>query len=205
MQEMSDKTESTPESIGAFEAQGTSTFQGVASFPWHHRLLRLAWHITWAALAAWTPPPLHRWRIFLVNLFGGKVDRTCFVYGSARIWYPPHLTMRAAATLGPAVECYSMGPIFIDRYAVISQRAFLCTGTHDINHENFQIGARAIHIGANAWIAAEAFVGPGVTVGEGAVLSARGAAFRHLQPWTVYQGNPATPIRTRTKFARSEE
>ncbi|MGH6957429.1 MAG: hypothetical protein ACREEW_12265, partial [Caulobacteraceae bacterium] len=60
-----------------------------------------------------------------------------------------------------------------------------------------QLVARPIEIGPRAWIAAEAFVGPGVTVGEGAVLGARGVAMRDLEPWTIYAGNPATPLRRR--------
>lgn len=183
-------------------ATGTETFEGAASFPLRHRLLRVVWKIVWALFAAWTPPPLHRWRIFLVNLFGGHVDASCSIYGSVQIWYPPNLTMARSAALGPGVECYSMGPIEIGPYAVVSQRAFLCTGTHDIHNQNFQIGARPIRIEADAWIAAEAFVGPGVTIGDGAVLSARGAAFRDLKPWTVYQGNPAIATKLRKKFIR---
>lgn len=183
-------------------ARDAATFEGAASFPLRHRLLRLAWNVAWKLLASWTPAPLHRWRIFLVNLFGGHLDPHCFLYGSVRIWYPPYLTMARAATLGPGVECYTMGPIEIGAYAVVSQRAFLCTGTHNIHNANFQIGARPIRIGADAWIAAEAFVGPGVTVGEGAVLAARGVAFRDLAPWTVYQGNPATAKSARTRFTR---
>lgn len=184
-------------------ATGTETFKGAASFPLRHRLLRLTWNITWAVLASWTPPPLHRWRVFLVNIFGGNVHSSCSIYSSVRIWYPPNLTMERFAALGPGVECYSMGAIELKAFAIVSQRAFLCTGTHNIQESNFQIGARPIHIGANAWIAAESFIGPGVTVGEGAVLSARGAAFRNLEPWTVYQGNPAVAIKSRNSFERS--
>ena len=184
-------------------AAGTETFKGAASFPLRHRLLRLTWSITWTLLASWTPPPLHRWRVFLINIFGGNVHPSCSIYSDVRIWYPPNLTMDRFAALGPGVECYSMGRIEIKAFAIVSQRAFLCTGTHDIRKSNFQIGARPIYIGANAWIAAESFVGPGVTIGEGAVLSARGAAFRNLAPWTVYQGNPAVAIKSRSPFERS--
>lgn len=183
-------------------AEGTATFEGAASFPLRHRLLRLLWNITWAMLASWTPPPLHRWRVLLVNIFGGHVDPSCSIYGSVRIWYPPNLKMARCSTLGPGVQCYSMGPIEIDSYAVVSQRVFLCTGTHDINSKHFQIGSKPIYIGPNAWIAAEAFIGPGVQVSEGAVLSARGAAFRNLAAWTVYQGNPASVLKERKKFIR---
>lgn len=153
-------------------------------------------------MGAWTPPPLHRWRIALINLFGGDVASTCSVYGSVRIWYPANLTMKHAATLAPGVDCYSMAKIEIGAFSVVSQRAFLCTGTHSIQTPEFQIAARPIHIGDHAWIAAEAFVGPGVEVGEGAVLAARGVAFKNLQPWTVYLGNPAVPVKTRAHFQR---
>ena len=110
--------------------------------------------------------------------------------------------MEHAATLGPGVDCYTMGSIELGAYAIVSQRAFLCTGTHNINDADFQIRSRPIKIEANAWVAAEAFVGPGVTVGEGAVLAARGVAFEDLEPWTVYLGNPAVAQKMRKRFVR---
>lgn len=180
------------------------TFKGAPSFSLSHRLHRLVWNVVWTVLASWTPAPLHRWRILLVNAFGGHVDSSCFLYGSVRIWYPPNLTMAHASTLGPHVNCYTMGPVLIGAHAVISQGAFLCTGTHDIQQASFQIYARPISIGANAWVAAEAFVGPGVTVGEGAVLGARAVALKSLDPWTVYTGNPAAAIKRRNAFFRSQ-
>src|SRR3982750_212037 len=90
-----------------------------------------------------------------------------------------------------------MAPISLGRAALVSQGAHLCAGTHDISSATFQLTARPIVIGAQAWIAAEAFVGPGVEVGEGAVLGARGVAFRSLDPWMVYGGNPAKAIKRR--------
>nr|WP_281414114.1 hypothetical protein [Rhodoblastus sphagnicola] len=87
-----------------------------------------------------------------------------------------------------------MAPITIGARAIISQCAFLCAGTHDIRDPSFPLIARPITIGDDVWIAAEAFVGPGVAVGCGCVLSARACAFSDTQSWTVYRGNPATPI-----------
>jgi putative colanic acid biosynthesis acetyltransferase WcaF len=90
-----------------------------------------------------------------------------------------------------------MATISIGAYAIISQGAHLCSGTHDIEDSHFQLYARPIVIGERAWIAAEAFVGPGVSVGQGAVLGARGCAMRDLEAWSVYVGNPAILKRER--------
>lgn len=188
---------------GAFVRKGgTSTFDGAPSFSLGHRLFRLTWMITWALLGAWTPPPMKGWRRLLLRRFGAQIHDTANVYGSVRIWYPPNLTMEARSTLGPGVDCYTMGPIHVGRNVIISQKAYLCTGTHDINDPSFQIRARPITLEADCWICADAFVGPGVTVGSGAVLSARGAVFRDMEPWGVYQGNPARKIKDRTRFQR---
>lgn len=170
------------------------------SFAWWHILFRAAWNTTWLLLASWTPPPLYGWRRFLLKLFGAKLSPGARVYGSARVWYPPNLTMGRGAVLGWRTFCYSMGPVTIGDFAVVSQFSQLVSGTHDPDDANFQLYTRSISIGAHAWIAANAFVGPGAVVGDGAVLGACGVTFGDLQPWTIYAGNPAKPIRPRKRF-----
>lgn len=181
------------------DASKTKPFEGGPSFPFRHRLLRAVWNVTWLLLASWTPPQLKRWRTLLLRAFGAKVHPSANVYASARIWYPPNLAMGPRASLGPGAICYCMDRIEIGARAVISQRAHLCGGTHDIDEVNFQLRVKPIFVGADAWIAAEAFVGPGVTIGEGAVLGARGVTVKNLEPWTVYAGNPARAIRERRR------
>ena len=110
--------------------------------------------------------------------------------------------MEAFACLGPGVTCYCMAPISLGAYVVVSQGAHLCAGTHAIDDPNFQLVVRPIEVGARAWIAAEAFVGPGVRIGEGAVLGARAVAMKDLEPWAVYSGNPAARVRTRSFISR---
>ncbi|MBV9997022.1 MAG: hypothetical protein JO127_17605 [Caulobacteraceae bacterium] len=170
---------------------------GGATFPLSHRLYRLVWSLAWASLGTWTPAPLHGWRRLLVRLFGGKIAPTAHIYGGVRIWYPPNLSMAAHACLAAGVDCYCMDEISLGEHALVSQGAFLCAGTHDITDPEFPLITAPIRIGAEAWIAAEAFVGPGVTVGEGAVLAARAVSVRDLEPWTVYAGNPARPVKQR--------
>ncbi|WP_336961761.1 putative colanic acid biosynthesis acetyltransferase [Sphingobium aquiterrae] len=171
------------------------------SFIWSHIALRLVWNIMWLLLAAWTPPQLYAWRRLLLIAFGADMAKGARVYGSARIWYPPNLSMGKGAVLGWQSYAYTQDRIVIEDYAIVSQFARLITGTHDPDSENFQLYTKPIRICAHAWVAAAAFVGPGVTIGEGAVLGGAAVTFRDLEPWTIYAGNPAKPIRPRRRFA----
>lgn len=167
------------------------------SFSLHHRLFRALWAITWLLFAAWTPPPLHSWRRVLLVLFGARLAPNARIYGSARIWYPPNLEMGHNAVIGPHVEIYCQAKITLGDHAVVSQFAHLVCGTHDIDDPAFPLRTAPIRIGPHAWIAANAYVGPGVTIGEGAVLGACGVAFKDLPAWTVHAGNPARHLRDR--------
>jgi putative colanic acid biosynthesis acetyltransferase WcaF len=167
------------------------------TFSFRSRLRRAVWNIAWFLLARWTPSPFHKLRIALIRAFGGRVSFGAYVYPDVRIWAPWNLYMATHATLGPGVICYDMAPITLGEKAVVSQFVHLCTGTHDYRDPAFRLHAKPIHIGQRAWICASAFVGPGVTIGDGAILGAAGAAFADLQPWTIYGGNPAAVIKAR--------
>lgn len=116
------------------------------------------------------------------------------IYPTASVWLPRNLRMDEGSTIGPGVDCYNMALISLGAGALVSQRAFLCTGNHDHRDPHFQLFASPIEIGARAWIAAEAFVGPGVTIGQGAVLAARGCAVSDIPEWTVWGGNPSRQL-----------
>jgi putative colanic acid biosynthesis acetyltransferase WcaF len=178
-------------------APDNDPFMGAPSFSLCHRLGRLAWATAWVLLASWTPAPLHRWRVLLLQVAGANVHSSAHVYSSVRVWYPRNLEMAAHACLGPKVNCYNMAPIQLGVRAVVSQGAYLCAGTHDIDDRNHQLVTKPIRIGDDAWIAAEAFVGPGVAVGDRAVLGARGVLFKNAEPNGVYLGNPAKLVRFR--------
>ena len=166
-----------------------------ASFPLRHRLFRALWKTTWLLLAAWTPPPLHTWRCLILRAFGAHIGSGARVYGSADIFYPPHLSMGRNAVIGWKTVIYCQAPITLGEGAVISQFAQLVTGTHNIDAPGFRLVSRPIHIGADAWVAANAFVGPGVSIGAGAVLGACGVTRKDLAAGAVYAGNPARRLR----------
>jgi putative colanic acid biosynthesis acetyltransferase WcaF len=186
------------------DARRAGTLDGGPTYSIRNRLFRAAWNLTWLLLAAWTPPLLNPWRCLLLRLFGATIAPTGFVYGSARIWYPPHLVVGAHGRVAPSVTVYNVAMVTLCDYAIVSQGTHLCSASHDIEDACFQTIARPITIGRRAWVAAECFVGPGVTVREGAVLGARGVAFRDLDAWTVYVGNPARAIKPRhVRFVES--
>ena len=190
--------------MSLLSAKESKPLQGGPSFSFKHRLFRASWNTVWFILGAWTPAPLHKWRILLLRVFGAQIHKTAHVYGSSRVWYPPNLIMEAGSCLGPKVNCYCMALIHLGRSAIVSQGAYLCAGMHDIEDPEFQLMVRPINIGANAWLAADSFVGPGVTVGECVVLGARSVLFKTVEPHGVYVGNPAQLIRYRSILQKKE-
>jgi putative colanic acid biosynthesis acetyltransferase WcaF len=185
--------------VNILDAKLSNPLEGGPSFTLSNRLTRVLWNIVWRLFVSWTPASASPWRRLLLTRFGAKIGRSSDVRGSARVWYPANLHMEDHVLIAERVICYNQAPISFEAYALVSQGAHLCAGSHDIDDHHFQLVAKPITIGRRAWIAAEAFVGPGVTVGEGAVLGARGCAFRDLEPWTVYVGNPARSIKLRQK------
>ena len=93
---------------------------GGPSYSLGHRLFRSVWNVTWLVLAAWTPPPLHRWRRLVLMAFGATMHPTAKVYGSARVWYPPNLRMEARAVLGPRSTCYCVASVVLHEGAIVS-------------------------------------------------------------------------------------
>ncbi|MEQ3625734.1 MAG: hypothetical protein ABNH26_03485 [Celeribacter sp.] len=177
---------------------GGNVASGAPSFSLRNRLGRAVFCVTWTLVAAWTPAPLHRWRIAILRLFGADIAWSARLHGSVRIWRPANLSIGAEALIGRGAWLYCMDRIDIGAQAVVSQRAHLCTGSHRLDDPAFRLITAPIRIAPRAWIAAEAFVGPGVSVAHGAVVAARAVTMRNVPPWQVVAGNPARPIGQRS-------
>ena len=170
---------------------------GGPSFSLGNRVLRVVWGCVWLVLARFTPPPFHRWRAFVLRCFGAKIGKGARVHGSVLIWLPGNLEIGDNALIGPGARLYNQGYIRIGAHAVISQRAHICASSHELRDPNFQLVLRPVGIGEHCWVAAEAFVGPGVTMAERSVLGARGALFSNTMAGGVYVGNPASFVKMR--------
>lgn len=105
--------------------------------------------------------------------------------------------MAKDSTLGDYVDCYNVAKISLEEKAVVSQYSYLCTATHDFDSETHPLMVAPILIGARAWIAADCFIAPGVTIGNGSVVLARSTVLKDTDPWWVYGGYPALAKRKR--------
>jgi len=172
-----------------------TNFKSELSF-WN-RAGRALWGMVWLLLFRPSPRPLHVWRVMLMRAFGAKIGHGVRVYPSARIYAPWNLRMGEFSILGDYVNCYCVGLVDIGSHAVVSQYSFLCTATHDYEKAEFPLVVAPIRIGGKSWIAADAFIGPGVSIGEGAVVGSRSNVFKDVEPWQVVGGDPARVLKRR--------
>ncbi len=135
----------------------------------------------------------------LLRAFGAKMGPNCHFYPGSKVWAPWNLVCAEQVTAGDGAEIYNAAPIQFGSHAIVSQGAYICGATHDFNDPAFPLHAFAMTIGSYAWICARASVGPGVNVGDGAVLGMGSVATRDLEPWGVYAGVPAVKVKERTR------
>ena len=165
-----------------------------------NKILRLLWRTIWICLFRPSPRLCHRWRIFLLRLFGAKIGSHSFVYPSVQVWAPWNLEIGNNSCLSHFVDCYCVDKVYLGHNVTVSQYSFLCTASHDYNEVNLPLIAAPIRIEDHAWITADVFIGPGVTIGEGAVVLARSTVIASVQPWLVMGGSPIKKINTRNSF-----
>jgi len=161
------------------------------------KALRVIWSVTWFFLYKPTPIPFHAWRCFILRLFGAKIAPGALPYPSVRIWRPWNLTIEEGGCIASNVDCYSVAPIFVGRNATISQKSYLCTASHDFRDAAFPLIAAPIRVEEGAWVAAGAFIGPGVIVEKRAVVGACAVVTRSVASEFVVAGNPAIVVSSR--------
>lgn len=164
-------------------------------------LRRWLWAFVQATAFRWSPRPFHTFRAYLLRWFGATISepRAVVVFPTVKVTMPWNLTLEPHAMVGPSTLLYSLGPITVHRGANISQGCHLCAGTHDFNRWSMPLVTKAITIGENAWLAADVFVAPGVSIGELTVVGARSVVVRDLPARHVCVGHPCRPIKPRVE------
>lgn len=130
-------------------------------------------------------------------MFGARIGRKVQIYPTVRIFAPWQLVVGDGSTIGDRAIIYNVGKIIIGDLVTISQNAHLCSGSHDYADSGMKLMRLPITVGDNVWVCADSFIGPGVTVGEDAVIGARSAVFREVAAGTVVGGNPARFLKFR--------
>jgi putative colanic acid biosynthesis acetyltransferase WcaF len=156
------------------------------------------WWTVQSILLKPSPQFLYSWRIFVLRLFGAKIGKNVIIRPSVHIQFPWKLTLGDNAWIGDEVVLYNLGQITIGANAVVSQRSYICSGSHDFTQTDFPITNEPVIIEDQVWIATDVFLGPGVTIGSGAVIGARSSVFKTLEGGKVYAGSPAKFIKLRT-------
>ncbi len=167
-------------------------------------VLRLMWAMSQPAFR-WTPRILWGCRNLVLRAFGATLGRGVRIDPSVRIFAPWQLSIGDDTSIGWDVILYNLGPMRIGSRVTISQGAHLCGGTHDFRHPEMRLQRMPITIEDDAWVCADAFIGPGVTVRSGAVVGARAVVTRNVPSGTVVAGNPAVEVNRRLIVGNPED
>ncbi len=130
----------------------------------------------------------------MLRLFGARIGNGVVIRGNVNISFPWRLTIGDHVWIGEDVGILTLAPVLIESNVCISQRAYLCTGSHDFRSETFDLVTRPITIRSGSWIAAGAVILPGVEIGPHSLVAAGSVVNRDVPSSTVVRGNPAAPI-----------
>lgn len=170
----------------------------IDTIPRREKLLRQLWLLVYTVLFRPTPRGLlHGWRRMLLRCFGAKIGQGSRIAPSCFVWAPWNLELGDYSVLADGVDCYTMDKIAIGSKVAVSQRSYLCTGTHETSSLRRPLKTAPISIADHAWVAAEALVMPGCAIGEGCVIGARAVVRSNMPPWQICVGDPCRPVKER--------
>ena len=157
---------------------------------------RIAWALA-RPLFRWSPRICWGWRRWMLRRFGAQIGRDVNVDPSVRIFIPWNLTIGDWSSVGFDAVLYNLGSLTIGRRVTVSQRTHLCGGTHDYRDPTMPLVKAAISIGDDVWVCADSFIGPGVSIEEGAIIAARSVVIRDVGTREIAAGHPAKKIKMR--------
>jgi putative colanic acid biosynthesis acetyltransferase WcaF len=135
-------------------------------------------------------------RVALLRLFGAQIGERVVIRSGVHVTFPWCVDIGNDVWLGEEVLLLSLATIVIENDVCISQRAFLCTGSHNFRTKTFDLVTRPITIRSGCWIASQAFVGPGVEIGSESLISAGAVVLDTVPPRSLVRGNPGTVVKT---------
>jgi len=174
-------------------------------WPLQQKIGRMMWGMVEGGVFRFSPHNAYPWRAMLLRMFGARIGRNVRVRRSVHVEIPWNLSIGDHTIVGDHAILYCLGRVTIGNHVTISQYAHLCAGTHETHSREMALLRPPIVVGDDVWIAADAFVGPGVTIGDRTILGARASAFKDLPPDVVAVGNPARAVKAREFQVASSE
>lgn len=181
-----------------------NTSKHLSPYSLKERFLRVLWGACQSTLFRWSPRPLWGVRNWLLKRFGADIGQHVYIDNKVRIFAPWKLKIGDHTAVGDGAIIYNLGSLEIGEHVTVSQRAHLCGGTHDYRSRQMSLIRSPIRIEDDAWICAEAFVGPNVTIHNGAIVGARSVVVRDVEARTIVCGNPARFIKRRVLIGQTE-
>ena len=174
--------------------QDLKSFKLPKNFRGRNAFIVQLWWLVQSILFRTSPQFLYGWRNFLLRLFGAKIGKKVIIRPSVKITYTWKLSIGNYSWIGDDVNLYTLGEIDIGNNVVISQRSYLCTGSHDYLQTNFPIYQKPIKIHDQVWIATDVFIAPGVIIEEGSLIGARSSVFKNIPSNKICTGSPVKII-----------
>lgn len=166
-------------------------------YPRNEYVKKAMWEVVQRFLVRPSYRRANGWRRFWLRLFGAKIPDTGVVKSGVRVTHPWLFTMGEWSCVAENAHIYNLGAVSIGDHSVVSQNAHVCAGTHDYTQPSLPLTRAEIHIGSGVWICADAFIGPGVRVGDNSIVGARAVVTRDVPPGVIAAGNPAKVLRPR--------
>ncbi len=155
------------------------------------------WWLVQATLFAWSPQVCYGWRRFFLRCFGAKIGKGVIIRPSVKITYPWKVSIGDYSWIGDDVVLYSLGEIEVGCNTVISQRSYICTGSHDYTKQDFPIYAKKVIIEDGCWLATDVYVAPGVSIGRNTIIGARSSVFKSIPSGKICMGSPVKVVKER--------
>ena len=171
--------------------------RSTVNYSFRVQIARVLWSIV-SLLFKYSPRNFFAFRRILLLFFGAKIGKEVYVYSSSRIYMPWNLEIGDWSSIGEDVFIYNLGRVSIGCMATISHRAQICAGTHDYKKPDLPLIKSPVVIKDQVWVCASSFIGPGVTVNEGAIVGACAVVVRDVEPWAIVAGNPCKVVGERT-------
>lgn len=169
------------------------------SFP-----IRIVWYYINALFFINSGNPSSKTKVLLLKLFGAKIGKGVIIKPGVNVKYPWKLTIGDHSWIGENVWIDNLAEVNIGANVCLSQGAMLLTGNHNYKLESFDLIVQKIVLEDGVWIGAKSVVCPGVSCKSHAILTVNSVATTTLEPYKIYQGNPAVFVRER-KFSGNEK